>query len=215
MERGKLDEALALYEEALGQTRQLYGDRSPAAAITLENIGSLYSRRGEWDRNLATLTEVLSIREEVYGADSAPASRTRVNMGLALFKLGRIEQALEVIDVALAGCRKHYGEHSLEVAVVLSHRAACRQALGDLGSASRDFESALAILDAMDAPASEWRLATLLDIARLRCKQGSPDRARSSADLALAVLDPETPDHQEWIGKFEEAMASCAAGGSQ
>jgi tetratricopeptide (TPR) repeat protein len=212
MDRGKLDEALALYEEALAQTRQMYGDRSPAAALTLENLGSLYSKRGEWERNLTTLTEVLSIREEAYGADSAPAARTRINMGLALFKMGRFEQALEMLDVAIALCRKHYGEQSLEVAVALSHRAGCLEALGDLGTAARHYESALAILDAMDAPTSGWRLSTLLDLTRLRCKQRSPDRARSTADLALAVLEPETPDHREWIGKFEEAIASCASG---
>jgi serine/threonine-protein kinase len=209
VQRGKLGEAQPLFEEALGLARETFGDRSQSVAIYLENLGNLHLRRGELDKTTAALEEVLSIREEIYGQDSAPAVRTRINMGNPLLQLERVPEALQLLDEVLDGSRKHYGEKSLEVAVVLKYRGAALEALGDLGAASKSYESALAILDAMDAPAASWRIKTMLALVGLRCKQGDRDRARGIADQARQVLDPEKLDHREWISALDQTMTSC------
>ena len=70
--RGKHDEAIALYEEAIALSRKTYGDRHPVVAVNLENLGGVYMRQGEYAKTLALLDEVLSIREASFGKDSAP-----------------------------------------------------------------------------------------------------------------------------------------------
>ena len=179
MHRGKLDEAIALYEEAIALTREVYGERHPHVAVRLENLGNVYMRQGEFDKTNALLDEVLAIRESAYGKDSAPAARTRFNMGVVASRSGRLRARLELIGSALDVFRKQSGraEPRLRDRAVRprprrrrSRRSRQRaQPLSKRRSRSRT---------RLAAPTAELRLRTLDSLAKLRCELGSRRRER-------------------------------------
>jgi eukaryotic-like serine/threonine-protein kinase len=207
--RGKLDGAIPLFEEAIGINKRIYGDRHPVVAVTLENLGSVYMRRREYDKALALLDEVLAIREAVLGSESLPAARTRFNMGVVASESGDFARAFELIDAGLGIFRQQYGERSIEAALGFLYRGASSEGFERFDAARRDYESSLAILETLGAPTDATRLNVLDRLARLQCRQGSIERARATADLALGALDGENADHQQWIDRFEEVRASC------
>ncbi|HEX2465850.1 MAG TPA: serine/threonine-protein kinase [Thermoanaerobaculia bacterium] len=211
--RGKYDEAIPLYEEAIALNKEIYGDRHPVVAVNLENLGNVYMRRGEYDTTLALLDEVLSIRESALGPDSLPAARTRFNMGVVASYSGDFARAFTLLDAGLAIFRREYGERTVEAAVGFFYRGSSNEGLGRFDAALRDYESSLAILDALgSSPTEVMRLNAVESLSRLRCRQGvAMDRARGAVEQVLAALDRGNSDHQTWIERFEKLRESCAA----
>jgi tetratricopeptide (TPR) repeat protein len=207
--RDKLDDASAHFREAIDVVSSVFGDDHPTLASYLENLGGLHLQRQEYDQTLALLERVLAIRESVYGADSFPAARTRFNMGVVASESGDSRRGLELIDAALVVFREHSGERSLETATALIYRGRCLEWTGNLAAAERDYESALAIQDAIGVPAHELRLNALMNLARVRCMLGGSDRATGAFDLALSALEPQNSDHQKWFSLFESVRANC------
>ena len=209
--RGKYDEAIPLYEEAIAINKQVYGDRHPVTAVNLENMGSVYMRKGDFAKTLALLDEVLSIRESVLGKDSLAAARTRFNMGVVANQSGDFARAFELLDQGLAIFRAEYGEKSYEAGVAFYYRGVTSEALGRYDAALRDYESSLAILETLGAPAESSRLNTLQSLARLQCGHGSIERGRAQIEQVLSVLDPADADQKKWIDRFESLREACGA----
>lgn len=209
MHRNQLDEAIALYEEAIELTREVYGERRPHVAVRLENLGNVHLIRGELDQTNALLGEVLAIRESVYGTDSVLAARTRFNMGVVASRTGDFARASQLIGSTLDVLRKSPGEQSLDYATALLALGLADAGLGDRASARSRYEASLAIQDGLAAPTAELRLRTLDALAKVRCQLGSVDQGRQAAELALAALDRGNAEHQKWIGSFESLIANC------
>jgi serine/threonine protein kinase/tetratricopeptide (TPR) repeat protein len=207
--RNQLDEAIALYREAIALTRQVYGERHPYVAIRLENLGDVYRMKRELDQTNALLEEVLAIREEVYGEDSTLVARTRFNIGVVALQEGDFARASRLIGSTLDGLRRQSGEKSLDYATALFALGRADAGLGDLDRAQSGYEVSLAIQDQLAAPTAELRLRTLQALVELECERGSRDGARRTTEVALAALDRANADHQKWIATFEALLAKC------
>jgi hypothetical protein len=97
----------------------------------------------------------------------------------------------------------------MEAAVGFFYRGVTSEALGRLDDARRDYESAMAVHDALGSTTESARLNALQHLASLQCRQGMVDRGRASADLGLGVLDHANADHKTWIERFEKTRAGC------
>ncbi len=209
MHRGQLDQAIALYEEAIALTRQVYGERHPYVAIQLENLGDVYRLKREFDQANALLDEVLAIRETAYGEDSSLVASTRFNMGVVALQESDYARASRLIGSTLEVFRRQSGEKSLDYATALFALGRADAGLGDLARAESGYLAALAIQEELAAPTAELRMRTLEALVELECQRSSRQQARATADLALAALDRANPDHQRWIARFEGLAAKC------
>jgi tetratricopeptide (TPR) repeat protein len=212
---GKLDEAIAIYEEAIPLTREVYGERHPHVAVRLENLGDVYRMQGKFAQTDALLDEVLAIREEAWGADSPAVARTRVNRGVVALQQNDFARASQLIGSGLDSIRTQSGGQSLDYALVVFALGKAEAGLGDRAKALGRFEESLAIQDAVGtSPTDEMRLRTLHSMADLHCAMRSREETRRTVETAVAALDQAAQgrgdaDHQRWIETFEKLRARC------
>lgn len=108
--------------------------------------------------------------------------------------------------------RAHVGEKSQEVAGVLNSRGKALEGLGDNARAMADYRTALAIVDGFGAPASQYRLQILDNMASLQCRTGSQAAGRQTLELGRTALDPDNPSHATWFETFKKRLESCSGG---
>ena len=212
MTNGKLDEAEALYQEAIDTSIREFDKDNHRVAMCTENLANVYYRKKEYAKALAMLREVLRIRETIFGPQSTAAARTRLNMGSIANNTGEFALALELADGVLPILRSTIGENNQDFATALRIRAVALKGLDDLDGALREYQAALAIYDATGHPAFGGRLRTLLSMTEIQCLQGHPEQAQQTADLALKAVDPDKPDQAKWIKDFQDLLATCAKG---
>jgi eukaryotic-like serine/threonine-protein kinase len=210
--RDKLDEAIALHEESVAISRRVFGDDHPTIATQLENLGGVFLKRREHVRTLELLDQALAIRVSVYGADSFPVARTRFNMGVVAAESGDWQRSRELIDSVIPVFRQYAGERSVEVATGLIYRGRASEWLDSFDAALRDYDSAIAVIDSMDAPSVPMQLNVLMNLTRLHCRRGAPQEARDTAELARSLYDPESEDGKAWVGRFEQSLDFCSTG---
>ena len=133
----RLDEALALLDEAMAGAEALFG-RSSTRLITLLNVrGNVHDLRGEPTRALADYGRALEISEEHLGSDHPNVAQILQNIAGVEMKLDRLGPARARIERALAIAERSLGERHPAVANV-------RLALGNLLFRSEDYDSAAA-----------------------------------------------------------------------
>jgi tetratricopeptide (TPR) repeat protein len=95
---GQLDQALALYEQALSIRREV-GDRV-GEAITLNNIGEVYKATGQPQRALEICEKALSLTRQ--GGDRAGEATVLYNMASLLYRyLNQTEGAIVYVEQAI------------------------------------------------------------------------------------------------------------------
>jgi tetratricopeptide (TPR) repeat protein len=130
-------------------------------------------------------------------------------MGVVANQSGDFARAFGLLDQGLAVFRKEYGEKSYEAGVAFYYRGVTSEALGRFEDARRDYESSLAIVEALGGPAESQRLSTLHDLARLNCRHGAIEKGRAQIEKTLSVLDSNDAYQKKWIERFEQAREEC------
>ena len=212
MHRGQLDEAIALYEEAIPLTREVYGERHPHVAVRLENLGNVYRLQGKFDQTNALLDEVLAIREEAYGKDSPLVARTRFNMGVVALQEDDFARAAKLIRLRPRRLPRGVGraEPRLRDRAVRSGKSR--------GWPRRSRRGAQPLRGVARDPGRGGRTGRRVAAANAPIAGRAPTASRAharereqTADLALAALDRDNADHQKWIATFEKLRARCGA----
>lgn len=109
-DRDALDEAEALYREALATRRAILGDSHPDVAIALNSHAILLQRKGDNRAAAAALREVIRISLEIYqGRPHADLAAANSNLAASLRALGEDEEAvaayarsITIVDQVLA-----------------------------------------------------------------------------------------------------------------
>lgn len=193
---GRLEEALALYEQTLVLVEPRTGKQHPFYAGVQGNIGSTLEALGRYDEALERAERALAVAEEVHGAVHEDVS-DHLNQ-LAAIHLSRAEpgRAHELYQRSLAINRELFGEDHYRVGQAYNNLALTTEALGDDAGALVLFERALAIKERW-AEDRAWDLALALNnLANEHIELGQPDRARSMLERALAMREEVYgPDH--------------------
>jgi eukaryotic-like serine/threonine-protein kinase len=178
---GRLDEAIARFEQANGIWAVLGLDRSADALNTLNNWAAAEMRRQRPEAAVPIFERALSLRRELYPPSAALAALAS-NLGKTLTQLGRTDEALALLREAVALGTQYAGDSSVLV-------VSARLGLADALTAQGDPAAAAAELDALkpviDATYGERHVLTaMLAISRARA-----DRVRGDAAAAAAALD--------------------------
>jgi tetratricopeptide (TPR) repeat protein len=212
--RGKLQEALASYEEVVELVRESHGADAIETATVLENAANVYFRMNKYDEALTRLSEVLAIRKRVFGEDSFMAARTGFNMAVVALRTGDSKRAVAEIDRVLPIFQKQLGGENPEMSALWRHRAECHLALGNAAMALADAERAATILEPRHPPTHPNRLRCMQVRAEVLRALGRDAEAKHLVNESLAQLDAGNPDQAKWIEKLRAMLESDAGDGA-
>ena len=194
-QQGTAREALPLFEQISALRREAAGERDPAYAGTLYDLGAVHLTLGDMDKAESYYRRALAIQEARRGVDDASAVATRKELAGVLASRGDMDAAAVMYRDVLAA-EKRLGAHRtaewVEMALMLTRfysakndHAAVEGLLRDVVDVSRKVHGphATATLDALN------RLVALL-IDRRRFADAQPfcagllDARRASGDTA-------------------------------
>ena len=100
--KGKLDDALRLYTEAIGIWERTLGPDHPEIAGALNNLGNAYDDRREYDRAGPLHERALAIWEKAYGPEHPYLGNALTSLGSTRWHEGRHAEAIAALERALA-----------------------------------------------------------------------------------------------------------------
>ena len=143
---GNVRQAIEYHEQALSIDTEVCGERHPAVARDLNNIGTAWGDLGGDQRKaIEYFEQALSIVKVVYGEKHPYMATTLNNIGSAWGDLGEPRKAIEYFEQALSIDREVYGERHPAVATRLNNIGLAWGRLGDPRKAIKYFEQALSI----------------------------------------------------------------------
>lgn len=100
--KGGYEEAIVMYQRALGIRHSILPARDPQIATSHNFIGAALKNAGKYDEALLECQKALAIRESTLGIDHSDTAFSYYTIGNILFAKGDLDGALEALRKALA-----------------------------------------------------------------------------------------------------------------
>jgi tetratricopeptide (TPR) repeat protein len=184
---GEARQALEYYEHALAIDKEVYGDRHPDVAATLNNIGEAWRVLGEPKKALGYYEQALSIDKEVYDERHPDVARDLNNIGLAWYALGEPKKALGYYEQALSIDKEVYDERHPDVATKLNNIGLAWYALGEPKKALEYYEQALGIIKGVYGEKHPYVALTLKNMGVAWGALGDSQRAKDCFQQAHSI----------------------------
>jgi hypothetical protein len=204
---GKLDRALPLYEETLKLTKAKLGADHPDTLTTMHRLASAYQAAGKLELALPLFEETLKLMKAKLGADHPDTLTGMNNLATAYGQQNRLDLAIPLFEETLQLKEKKLGRQHPDTLTTLANLGAMYKEAGRLAEASLLLEEAYAaakkhprlrvfgtelldayVKDGRPTAAVKGLVAELLEDARKRLPQGSPQLAGQLASLGLFLL---------------------------
>lgn len=224
--RGRLDQALQLYDESLAIRRAGLAPGHPEIAESLRFVAATLRRQGRHAEATARYREVLDIERAARGEESVATARAMIHLADQHFHHnGQPDLAEPLLRQALTTLRGLLGDRDPELVHGLHVLAAIREAQGDTAAAEALYDESLAIAGRAFGERS-WRYASQLSSRAVRlARRGDFDDAEAIHLQALSIVDSlYHPSHrlslstrvaladiQMGRGQFERAEATYRA----
>jgi len=141
----RIEQALALAEQAMASNQQLYSGDHPVLARNLDLQALGLMALGRTEESLSLFTESLAMKHRLHPGDSPEVAGGMTNLASSLQDLARDEEALTLQERALAMYRRIYdGDHE-DLAATLSDLASSLAYLGRFEEALPNYEAVLAM----------------------------------------------------------------------
>jgi len=177
---GQAKEAEVLYQDAVKQMIEAYGEKSQRVSLALNNLAGALWFQSKVDEAIVALERSLAIKLDGLPADHPDLRLTRGNLGLMHTAAGNAEQALSHWEVVLAGALAgNDAEEAARARAFIAYNLAYE---GDRARARQ-------VLDESGGP------------------DGVPKRAQSVSYAALAVLEEDPQRAAALAGKAVERSA--------
>ena len=196
---GRLDKAIALYEQTLEDSIRVLGPDHPSILNSRLNLAGVYQAAGRLDEAIALYEQVFSGRSRVLGPDHRSTITARDELADAYRDAGRFDEAIPLYTQILEDAMRLMGPDHPDVSAARLNLAGVYQAAGRLDEAISLFEQNLegrARILGTDHPhtlssrgtlASAYHAASRLDDAVPLFEQNLDDRTR-----ILGTDHPET-----------------------
>jgi tetratricopeptide (TPR) repeat protein len=129
-ELGDRKDALELGRQALSIQRELFGERYPDVATSLNNLAGYTNALGDPKGALELGRQALSIQRELFGERHPDVARSLNNLAGYTNALGDPKGALELAQQALSIVRELFGERHPHVAISMHNVASLCKTLG-------------------------------------------------------------------------------------
>ena len=126
-EAGRLEEAIALFEQVLTDRTRVLGEDHPHTLASRNNLAYVYKRVGRLEEAIALYERVLTDRTRVLGEDHPDTLTSRNNLASAYHAAGRLTEAIMRWQAVCADCLRILGpDHPLTATVHENLEAARR-----------------------------------------------------------------------------------------
>jgi tetratricopeptide (TPR) repeat protein len=182
LNRGELESAQSLYEEALAIARRVGDQRG--IARELGNLGVVFAARGQLAQAETYHQDSLAVYREI--GYQLGVGGEEGNLGEILRARGRLREAMAQYQDSLARAHE-LGNAELE-ALDLNDIGDVLADQGNLAKATRQYDQALKIF--RDIGEKGYQAATLVAVGRVRAEQGDTAAARALYEQALDMQMP-------------------------
>lgn len=182
----KWEEAEALYLRAI-EIFDLEDEPSPKLAYPLLGLGVVHKKQGHYDEAAALYERAAAVAEAAYGPTHGLVSQSLMNLANVEKRRGKLERARELGRAAVRAVEGRVGDEHPELASTLVDLADIEALQGDVESARRDYERAVAILEA-GGHVDRDLAAALIGLGNLQREAGELHDARASLSRAREIL---------------------------
>lgn len=206
---GAMEEAWTHINKALSILRTVHGDRHPAVASALYELGMLGINRVKVVTT--PFEEALSIQRSLLGNDHPDLARTLHGYGIAL-RLKDPDLAMRSIEEALKIRRRHFGENHVDVAESLEFLSILHMDKGELNKAMSLQGDAIRIRTSSLGNDSPALAAGFTNRAGILRRLGRLDEADADYRKALAISRKVYPDaHPNLCSVLNNLAGLCTA----
>lgn len=195
--RGEMERADAVVTEAVALSRRVNGDNHSDTAIALRALGMLRLGQKRFREAEAALREALDIRARSWGEDHPDVAQGYLNLGGVMYDSGRYAEAAEYFQRAAQIAARRFGEFNIEVAKFQSYTAMVLLLLEDVDAAD-EWESRALETHRVALPESEELAGSLVQMARIRIRQGRPAEALGLLNEGWRIRDARR-EHPRWV----------------
>jgi tetratricopeptide (TPR) repeat protein len=191
-DRGKLEEALAAYREALRRKEAAFGPEHVEVAMALNNLAGVLAEQHRAQDGLQLHERALAIRLRALGPDHLDVAMSLVNLGHSNQELRQFRPAIDRYQRALAIEEKALGKDDPTLAEELTGIGECSLELHQPAAAVAVLERAVALREAhpedpQDLAQSRFALARALQLTRGNAARVSQLAAQAEAEAAPEV----------------------------
>ncbi|MEL7450953.1 MAG: serine/threonine-protein kinase [Pseudomonadota bacterium] len=108
-DRGMVDEAEPLYEEALATSRRVFGEVHELTQLGLVRIAGIYFVRGDFPRAEIVLRDTVKVRTAMLGPEHEQTLISKANLGTIIGRQKRSEEAAQILKETLEAQQRLLG----------------------------------------------------------------------------------------------------------
>lgn len=182
-EDGKLQEALAIAEQALANAHRAPPEtRGVVLGRALQRRGTILTDLGEFARAQADIVEALALTERSYGSEDYRTLRMRMALGWHHNSAGDTRRGLKMLRELGPSLLRVYGERSQTVGNYHFNVANADWAEGRLPAARDGYLQAARTYEASGAARTSYAGAAMWNAAKIEIELGNLARARELCD---------------------------------
>lgn len=209
-ERGELEKAIQMAEQARDLAYQEVGDSHPLYASGLSSLASIYQGQGDLQQAAELFERALRVIEQSVGPDSADWAAVAHNLAVAYHELGRIDLAEQLYEAAMATKKKHGGEADASYHLSMNSLAVLYDQTGRHVEAEQLFDKLIPLRAKVSGKQHPDYAHTLHDLAMLYCRTGRHKKAiplfREALTIRQTTLGEDHPRCAETLDGLAAAL---------
>jgi tetratricopeptide (TPR) repeat protein len=190
---GNHQEALNLHKQALEMRQNLFGEKHPDVATSLDNFGSSYSDLGNYQEALNLRQQALEMRQNLFGEKHPDVATSLDNLGSSYSLLGNHQEALNLHKQALEMFQELLGEKHPNVARTLNNIGSTNSRLGNKTEAVKHLNSALEMRRALLGERHPHTILTCSNLISVLSETGGLEKAIKLAREFLSYVPRNHP----------------------
>jgi len=193
------EEALKIHLEALAIREATLGPEHPDVAVSLNNLGVIYTQAERYDEAIAVLDRARAIWLRALGPSNPTVLNGILNLGSLHYKRGDRSTAVALFDQGLALARELPPEHPLRLKGT-QNAAAMFLGLGQLARGEVLLRETLEIEERIYGPDHPNVARVLGNLGAIAGQRGDIDEGLALSERAMAIFERKSsPESSELI----------------
>ena len=194
---GRLDQAIALFEQTLNDYTHVLGPHHPSTLSSRNSLANAYCDAGRLNEAITLHEQNLDDRTRILGPRNPDTLTTRNNLANAYQDAGRLDEAIELFEQNLDDCTRILGPHHPSTLSSRHNLACAYQAAGRLDEAIELFEQNLDDRTRILGPRNPDTLASRNNLADAYQDAGRLEETirlhEQNLDDRIRILGPDHP----------------------
>lgn len=190
-EDDRIEEAIQKINQTIPQIVKIFGKLSTEYVNYLDLASRIYQDYGDYNRALKIIDECLLLKGRMSGEDTLEYAKSLGSKACFLSESGRVAESLPLYEAALKIYQDKQASYTIENAELLKDYSITFYDLNDYKTTLKLIEDAIAILEHIEAPSNDYRVANIrVSYATVLSEMGNLESAIEN--LVLVVNDLNT-----------------------